>query len=130
MATNALTPFWDNGDTLTCHAAAAMFGKRFVAVTSAPTEGNITVNYPAAGGSKTFGVTGYDVAVNGKVTVWHQPAIILPVTAGAQLGAGDLVTSDAQGRAVPAGTGQQILGLCLAPATANSDAMIDRSVRG
>lgn len=130
MATNALTPYWDNGDTLTAHAAAALFGKRFVAISGPRTEGNPTVNYPAAGGSKTFGVTGYDVAVNGKVTVWHQPAVILPVTAGAQLAAGDLVTSDAQGRAVPAGTGQQILGLCLDPATAGQDAVIDRSVRG
>lgn len=130
MATNSATPFWDSGDTITAHAAAPLYGKRFVAIAGPRTEGNPTVNYPAAGGAKVFGVTGYDVAAGAKVTVHHAPPIVVPVTAGAAVAAGDLVTSDATGRAVPAGTGQQILGLALDAAALGEDVCLDRTIRG
>jgi predicted RecA/RadA family phage recombinase len=128
MARNASVPYFDHGDTITAHAAADLFGRRFVAIDGPRTDGNPTVNYPEAG-AKVFGVSSYDVRAGGKVTIHHQDALVVPVTAGGNVGAGDLVTSDAQGRAVTATGSAPVLGISLDAGAEGEDLPIDRSVR-
>lgn len=128
MARNPSVPYWDHAHTLTAHAASALAGKRFVAIDGPRTDGNPTVDYPAAG-AKVFGVTAYDVLAGGKVTLHHDPALIVPVTAGAAVAAGALVTSDAEGRAVTATGAAPVLGVTLDAGALGEDLPIDRSVR-
>jgi hypothetical protein len=85
-------------EPVTCHAAAALTGGRFVRITAAPNGGNPTVNVPAAGG-RTFGIAAQDVASGGKVTV-IRPGGLVQVEAGATLAPQDLVESNASGQAI------------------------------
>lgn len=129
MARDESVPYWDTGDTLTAHAEAAVTGKRFVAISGPRTDGNPTVSHAAAGGP-VFGVSGYTVPAGAKVTIHHQPAIVVPVTVGAvAVVAGNPVVSDAEGRAVPAGAGVVGVGIALDDAAPGADVPIDRTVR-
>ena len=136
MASNECIPYWDNGDTITCYAQTAVIGKRFVSVTGARQSGTVgtsavgpqpTVNLTGAGLGSCIGVAAYDAAAGQSVTVFHEPSIILPVTAGASITAGQLVQSDATGRAIPFSAGK-ILGLALDTVTVGQDCAIDRSI--
>lgn len=130
MAVNESIPYWDTGDTLTARAATALSGKRIVSIVGGVVDGHPLIGY-AEGGSKHYGVTGYDVASGGDVTIHHARSIVAPVTAGENLAAGDLCTSDAQGRAVKLATvaGATTVGIALAAAVAGADVIFDRSVR-
>lgn len=125
------TPLWDEGDTLTCHAAAAVIGCRFVSCTTGRTEGNPTVQHTAAGGD-VFGVAARDKNLGEKVMVHRSRDIIAPVEAGAALTAGQLVQSDAVGRAIPyvAGAGVIVAGRALDDCPNGGFAVIDRTARG
>lgn len=125
---NESYPYWDVADTLTAHASTALYGRRLVSVVGPTTEGNPTIGY-CAGGARPFGVTGYDVAVGAKVTIHHQQSIITPVEAGAPIGAAQLCTTDAEGRAIPATGTTGIVGQALDPAQPGEDVKLDRSVR-
>lgn len=92
-----------SGEDVTCHAAGALTGGRFVRITGAPNGGNPTVNVPAAGG-RTFGIASVDTASGGKVMVLR-PEKIVQVEAGATLNAGDLVEANAAGQAILRTTG-------------------------
>ncbi len=96
------------GQAVTCHAAVAVVGARFVAVVGEPVGGNPQVGAPAVGG-RTLGVTAQDAPAGTKVGVLGDGAI-LPVEAGAALAAGALVTPSATGTALVAGVGQHIAG--------------------
>jgi hypothetical protein len=113
--TNLSTPYYDEGDEITCYCSAAVTGKTFVKITGArqagnPRQGvsdaivggNITVG-PAGAGDKPFGVAAYDAAVGNLVTVYRAPKIV-PVTAGGAVTAGAPIDAGAGGQAV-AGTG-------------------------
>ena len=104
MATNPAVPYWDEADTITCHAGAAITGKRFVGISGPRIDGNPTVTHAAAAAAPSrVGVAAYDAAVGAKVTVYfgHQ---VMPVTVGAAaVAAGAPVGSDATGLAVAAG---------------------------
>lgn len=100
MATNTAVPFWDEGNTITCHASAAITGKRFVAISGARVEGNPRVAHAASAVAvKSFGVSGYDAVSGGKVSVYTAPGIVMPVTAAVAITAGQPVYSDATGQA-------------------------------
>lgn len=92
------------GEPVTCHAAGALTGGRFVRITGAPNGGNPTVNVPAAGG-RIFGVAAQDAASGSKVTVLRPGGSVVQVEAGATLAAGDLVEATATGVAIVRTTG-------------------------
>lgn len=101
MATNPAVPFWDEGNAITCHAAEALTGKRFVHISGVRTDGNPTVDHSVgAAGKRAFGVTARDAASGTKVTVYSAPGIVVPVTTSEAVDAGDLIYSDADGCAV------------------------------
>lgn len=97
-----VTPYWIPGDTITCHASAAVTGGRFVGVSGAPVDGNPRVAHAGAAG-RVIGVAARDAATGAKVMVFAGPGTIVPVEAGATLAAGADVSSDATGRAAAAG---------------------------
>lgn len=121
--TNEVTPFHDPGDTVTCRADGAVTGKRFVTITG-PREDDLYVVGRSGAGARVFGVASRDTADGGNVMVFR-PGGVLPVTVGAAgLDAGDPVKSDAQGRAVVAGPGDNIAGFVLDDVDAAGDAMV------
>lgn len=109
MATNPAVPFWDEAESLTCHASAAVTGKRFVTISGARVDGNPRVASAASSAtSKPAGVAAYDAASGAKLTVYTKPGLIMPVTASGAITAGALVYSTADGKATatnPGGTG-------------------------
>lgn len=101
MATNPAVPFWDECNTITCHASETLTGKRFVHVSGARTDGNPTVDHSVgAAGKRALGVTARDAASGEKVSVITGPGIVLDVTTAEAVDAGDLIYSDADGKAV------------------------------
>jgi predicted RecA/RadA family phage recombinase len=129
MAVNEAVPYWDPADTFTAHAATDIVGKRFVSIVGARVDGNPRVSHTGAAAGKCVGVSAYNVPAGGKLTIHHQPAIVVPVTAGAAIAAGDLVKSDANGKAVPQGGAGVIQGMALDDAALGADCPIDRSVK-
>lgn len=126
------TPFWDEGDTLTCHASAAVIGCRFVSISGARVDGNPAVAHTGAG-LDPFGVAARDKAIGEKVMVHRDRTIVVPVEVGVTpVVAGGLVMSDAVGRCVPyvAGAGVFVAGRALDDAPAAGFAIIDRTARG
>lgn len=128
MANNIAVPFWDEGNTITGHASAAVTGKRFVTISGARVEGNPRVASAAqtTNGKRPLGVSAYDAPSGGKVSVYSAPGIVMPVTAAVALTAGDLVYSDASGSAtnVSPGAGAAPAGTCLDDAAIGTDAPI------
>lgn len=101
MATNTAVPFWDEGNTITCHASAAVTGRKFVSISGARVEGNPRVAHVAQGvnGKTPLGVAGYDAPSGGKVSVYSAPGIVMPVIAAVAITANDLIYSTADGSA-------------------------------
>lgn len=101
MAVNPCVPFWDEGNTFTGHASAAITGKRFVSISGARVDGNPRVNHAVGAATRrAVGVSGYDAASGAKVTVYAGPGIVVPVTTSEAITAGDLLYSAANGTAV------------------------------
>ena len=119
MATNPAVPYWDEGNTFTGHASAAVTGKRFVGISGPRTEGNPTVAHAAAA-SRAIGVAGYDAAADAKVTVYAAPGIVMPVEAGGAISAGDEVEVGANGTAVTQAAGV-VVGTALDDAAQGDD---------
>jgi hypothetical protein len=101
---NPAVPFYDDASVISCQAAAAITGKRFVAGSGNTTDGRPRVA-TAGAGARVFGVAGGDTIANDGVTVYRGSTQAVPVTAGAALTAWQDVESDAAGRAVPLTTG-------------------------
>lgn len=137
MPANECIPFMDDGDEVTVHAANALTGKRFAAITGRQSGkragtginagldtnaagGNYTADVPGAG-VKAFGVVQYDVAAGDKVTLLKRK--ILPVTCGATVTVGSEVEVDSVGRVINLATGKAV-GLCLVGNTIGLDAEI------
>lgn len=93
-----MVPFHFPAQTLTCHASAAVTGRRFVNVTGAPTDECPTVAHATT--ADALGVAAQDAAAGDKVTVFTVGH--LQVEAGAAVAAGARVTVDASGRAIAA----------------------------
>jgi hypothetical protein len=132
MASNECIPYFDNGDQITCATVSGVTGKRFVSVGGAPVGGIggvglFRVETTGAGAGGCIGVAAYDAPANSNVSVVHEPSIIVPVTAGAGITAGNFVQSDAQGRAIPFSAGVK-LGIALDTVLSGADCPIDRSV--
>lgn len=93
-----VVPFHFPGDTVTCHAEAAVTGGRFVAPSGPRVDGNYQVSHATAG-APTLGVASRDKAAGEKVMVFTRG--IVGVTAAVALTAGQSVQSDAAGQATP-----------------------------
>lgn len=126
MATNPAVPFWDEGNTVTARATAAITGKRFVCISGPRIDGHPAVNHQASSSTrKTLGVSAYDAASGADVMVHSAPGMVVPVTASGAISAGASVFSTADGRATAAdpGTGKTA-GHALDDATDGADAVI------
>lgn len=126
MATNPAVPYWDEGTSITCVASEAVTGKRFVTITGPRVDGKPAVGHVVgAAGVRALGVSGYDAAEDADVLVYSAPGIVVPVTAAEAIDAGDLVYSDADGKAVdtqPAGA--LVAGIALDDAAIGADCPI------
>lgn len=131
-AANECIPYYDDGDELTATCTAAVTGKRCVDISgdiesgpglSATTEGgNIQVAHATAAGT-IIGVASYDAALGAKTTVLRGPGIVLPITAGASITAGEEVEVGANGTVIPLAAGIAV-GKAFADAANGADAMI------
>lgn len=132
---NEAIPYYEPGKRITAHAAAAVLGKRFVAIVAtrrpggpagisdaADGDGNIVVNAPAAGG-RVFGVTSHDAAIDTKVTILRGSGFVVPVLAAAPIAFFQEVEVDAQGRVIPLAAGVAV-GFAVADAANGTDAQI------
>lgn len=124
-----MVPYHFPAQTLTCHASAAVTGRRFVNISGAPTDEHPTVAH--ATNSDAIGVAAQDAALGDKVTVFTVGH--LEVEAGAAVAVGSKVTSDATGRAIvataAAGATVPYIGRATRAATAAGDrisVLIDR----
>ncbi len=100
-------PFHMPGREITCHANAAVGGRRFVAVVGTRVDGTPRVALPAAAG-RVLGVAAFDAAAGEKVGVFADSGVIVPVIAGAAIVAGARIVPDAAGAAVPAAVAADI----------------------
>lgn len=138
---NDCIPYLEDGRRITCHASAALTGKRFCAISgdaqagfglkglaadplSAGVAGLIVVGAPTAA-VKAFGVAAWDVASGGEVTVFRGHDMIVPITASnAAITANDEVEiADTTGRVKTLASGVAV-GRAVASCLANADALI------
>lgn len=105
-------PIHEDGEKLTFVATTAVSGKTFAAVTGGRQgDGSLAVSDDTTGknyqggtcglGGNAVGVWEYDGAIGDKVGVIAASGHIVPIVAGAAINAGQLVQSDAAGKAIP-----------------------------
>lgn len=124
---NECIPYFEAAYTqkITVHAGYAMIGKTFsgpitshqgagpgLATDPLPTGdgGNLQCPAAPAAGGQVGGVIGWDVASGAKAPITRGQGTMLPVTSGAAVAIGDLLTVDTQGRVVTAVAGNYIVG--------------------
>jgi hypothetical protein len=118
---NECTPFHLPGDEITCHASAAITGKRFVKISGARVNDCYRVA-PCTAAARAVGVASRDAASAAKVMVFAEG--IVPVTVGAGgVTAGQEVESDATGQAITLAAGKS-LGVAMDDASAAADCPI------
>jgi len=137
MVGNLCTPYYEPGSRVTGRATgAAVVGKTFVTVAANKDPGSRELDTGATGGNvkiktavaadatagKVLGVAEHD-APQDKTTPILAGGFVVPVTAGAALSAGDLVTAGANGKAVAAATNRPA-GISLSNAAIDQDAII------
>lgn len=120
--TNIARDRYNDGSDITCYATAPVSGKTFVTYSGEMNRDLITVATATAGGA-VAGVAKYDADADTAVGVARGASRIITITAGAQLAAGDKVEVGDGGKAVPQESGD-IVGFAVAPAQANTDALI------
>jgi hypothetical protein len=122
MPNNTCIPLFKPGKDITGHCSAAVVGKTFLDISatiqSGPTitsvslpstydGGNIVVKTCAAK-KRAIGVAAYDRAENEKVPILRGSGLVVPVTAGGAITAGEEVESDAGGKAIKLAAGVAI----------------------
>jgi predicted RecA/RadA family phage recombinase len=121
MTVNGCIPLYLYGQDVTAIATATVTGKRFVGITTSGSVPNPRVG-PALAGSRAFGVASKDAPAGRPVAVIRVG--IVPVTAGADLAAGQAVQVDEDAAAAPATTGV-IVGRAVFDAAEGADCFID-----
>jgi len=104
MPSNECIPYYEPASRFTGRATGDITGKRFVSVSAAITggiagSGNINVAMSAAG-DRAIAVAAYDVAQDDVVPLLAGPGMIVPVTAGEAIEAGDLISAGTDGVAM------------------------------
>lgn len=113
---NEAIAYFDPGDDLTCQAAAAITGRRFVVPTLPKQVASQALASDGAGGNpivamagagvKPLGVSTYDQpTIGGKIPIMRGHKVV-PVEMGAAGTVGAEVQSDATGRAIPLAAGR------------------------
>lgn len=147
MATgdNAITPLYEPGTRITAAATGAIGAGKFVKIggnfqggplldltgpTTPLVKGNLPQVSVCGAGQKAFGVSGADASGADEVLpIINGPGIVVPMTAGATITAGNEVMSDASGNPVPwtsaASEANRVLGLAISGA-ANAAAVYVR----
>jgi hypothetical protein len=135
MPSNECIPFLLPGDIRTVNASAAITGKRFVKIIAARIGGGANglstdvENLPQAGpctasGEAALGVAQYDAGVGSNVGVFLRGSgVTVPITAGANITAGQQIQTDATGQAIPLASGIA-LGYAIDSASSGNDAEI------
>lgn len=114
---NLVTAIFEPANELTGRCTAAVRGGRFV-VPSADIPGgyagteNIRIAEATAAHRGVIGVSRYDGGINEEIPFIASNKAI-PMTSGAACAVGQPLTSDAQGRAVPAGVGEAVYGVAV-----------------
>lgn len=113
MPANVSTQYHETGN-VSFHAAGAVVGKTFVKVSANRTGGpalstdleSMWVMSTCPAGLRPTGVAKYDVADTKPGGVHGQPGMIVPVTAGSAITAGQEVEVGTNGQAIPLATGK------------------------
>lgn len=127
MPANVSTQYHETGN-VSFHAAGAVVGKTFVRVSADRTGGpglstdleNAWVMSTCGAGAKATGVAKYDVADQKSGGIHGQPGMIVPVTAGAAITAGQEVEVGAAGKAIPLASGKAV-GQAMSGAASGAD---------
>ena len=120
MSTNVCTPLYRPGDEITGHTSAAVVGKTFADISgniqSGPQVESVSLPSTFDGGNivvatcaaklKPIGVFAYDRTEGEAVTLLCTPGLVVPVTAGGAITAGEEVEVGAEGKAVKLGEGK------------------------
>lgn len=123
MPANECNPFKLPGTDVTGQATAAITGKRFVGISgNILADGSLSLA-PAAAASRAVGVAKYDAAVGEKVGVYRGARMVVPVTAGAAITAGQAVEVGTLGQAIPLAAGIAV-GYAETAAASGADARI------
>lgn len=121
---NDCIPYFTPGESLTARVgAAAVTGKRLVRCSATVGADGLPVVQHAAAAGKALGVSGQDAAIGATVLVYTTPGIIVPVTAGASITAGQELESNASGQVIPFSAGIKV-GYALADAANTADCMV------
>jgi hypothetical protein len=119
-------PYFDNGDSITGWASAAIEGGRFLMITGATTNGLATVAHND-GTKPAIGVSAHSADIGFPVGIHRAKEILAPVTCSAALTAGTAIKSDATGQAAPGTVGTDLIqGTAFDDAASGSMAPIDR----
>jgi hypothetical protein len=116
MPANECLPYKQPAGRTTAKATAVVTGKRFVKISGNRTGGpdlstnveNVKRVAHAVAGDTAYGVAGHDIAQNGLGTILCGPGWELPITAGENLDAGDLIVPGAGGKAFKAAASQGV----------------------
>lgn len=114
---NMCIPFFEPADRLTGRCTAAVRGKRFVQPSASVPGGMKGTENPriaeATAASRTvIGVSTYDAIINEELPLINSN-LVVPLTVGAAVVFNQPLTSDAQGRAVPAQAGEPVYAVAL-----------------
>lgn len=131
---NECIPLYEPGAAISAKAEAAVTGKRFVDISdpkegpvlgaglSSTVEGQNIVCSHAAAGARALGVASYDAGVGERFYVIRGGHVV-PVTAGANITAGQQVEVGTSGQAIPLASGIAV-GKALDDAASGADALI------
>ncbi|MFG1785686.1 capsid cement protein [Rhodococcus oryzae] len=113
---------YNPGRDITAVATAAVTAKRFLRITGNRSDGNIAVAHATAGG-RIAGVAAADADADALVPIARGHSRVVKVTAGAAITAFAEVEVGADGKAIPATTGNAV-GYAVTAAASGADAQI------
>lgn len=123
MFDNPTRDYYQPGTDITARATMNVTGKTFAAISAPRVGGSIQVT-TCDGTTPIIGVVKYNAAKGQLVGIARGAARILTITAGKNITAGQAVTSDTAGQAIPATENQPIAGWAIDNTEAGEDALI------